>query len=89
MTMMTALEMASKFKWAALTVTFNFGTGYQGHVSVEGQTRIVQHETSAGSSVWVGPVCLTFDTVVVVEPVGQEGAKVSVHQIYQKNAVAA
>jgi|688.fasta_scaffold06007_27 hypothetical protein len=86
---MTALEMGSRYKWAALTVTFNFGTEYHGHVTVEGQTRIVRNETSVGSAVWVGPVCLTFDTIVCVEPIGLEGAKVSVHRTYQEKPAAA
>lgn len=83
---MTAFEMASKFKWASVTVIFNFGTAYKGHVTVEGQTRIVNVEGSSGSAVWVGPVALAFDTVVYVDSIGEEGAKVSVRRDYQEAA---
>jgi hypothetical protein len=82
---MTAFEMASKFKWAKVQVIFNFGTGYNGHVAVEGQTRIVSIEGSSGSAVWVGPVALSFDTIVYVDPIGEEGATVRVDR-YQEAA---
>jgi hypothetical protein len=78
---MTAFEMASKFKWVNLTVYFN-----KGHVTVEGQTKIIG-QNEPGESVWVGPVCLTFDTVVNVDTtIGQEGAKVKVHYSYKEAA---
>lgn len=86
MNKMTAFEMASKYKWANVTVTFNYGQDYRGHVTVEGQTRIVNNESSVGSAVWVGPVALAFDTVVCVEAIGEEGAKVNVHRVYQEAA---
>lgn len=85
---MTAFEMATKFKWACLTVNFNFVENYCGHVTVDGQTRIVHG--ASGSAVWVGPVALTFDTVVFVsETIGSEGAKVNVHRVYQQVSEAA
>lgn len=86
-TTMTALDMANQFKWVSLTVNFNYGTGHGGHVCVEGQTRIIG-EGGSGSAVWVGQVCLDFNTIVYVEPVGSEGAKANVHRIYQRAEAA-
>ena len=83
---MTALEMATNFKWAILTVNLNYGFGYSGHVDAEGRTRIVhgQAGSSVGSAVWVDRVALSFDTVVCVEKIGEEAAKVTVHSCDQK-----
>lgn len=85
MTVMSAFEMANQFKWVNLTVNFNFGNDYGGHVTVEGQTRIIGNGEQ-GSAVWVGQLALSFDTMVCVEPVGSEGAKANVHRLYQKAA---
>jgi hypothetical protein len=82
---MTALEMATNFKWAILTVSFNYGSGYCGHVDAEGRTRIVRGEI--GSAVWVEKVALSFDTIVRVEKIGEEAAKVSVYSNDQKAEV--
>lgn len=75
---MTALEMAMKFNWACLTVNFGFG-----HVTVEGQTRIVQTPSAVGNAVWVGCVALAFNTVVTVSETVGSGAKVGVYRCNQ------
>lgn len=86
---MTAFEMASKFKWAIITVSFNFvGENYNGHVSTDGQIRVVYKENGPEiSAIWIGSVCLTCDTIVYVEQtIGSEGAKIHVRSSYQNAA---
>jgi|GEM_PF-5760925 len=83
---MTALEMAQKYGWAKVIVSFAFNNVYCGHVTVEGQTRIIDI-SGGGSAVWVGTLALSFNAMVVVSEVAG-GAEVRVHSSYQ-NANAA
>jgi hypothetical protein len=84
-TEMTAIEMARKYGWAEVTVFLDYGSGYAGHFTVGGRTRII--ENSNADAVWVGNLALKFDTVVSVETVA-EGAVVSVHSLHQSKMVA-
>jgi hypothetical protein len=69
----TALEMAKKFPWAEVTLLF-----HDGHITVVGKTRIVDKQ-SPGNAVWVNNLCLGFNTLCKVEPVGTEGCNVTVN----------
>lgn len=75
---MTALEMAQKYKWANVTVSLDFGSGHCGHITVEGQVRIVE---GYGTTVRVGTLALYHNTIVSVnEEIGSDGARVDVYR---------
>lgn len=80
---MTAEELAARYKWADLTVSFGFktkeGTPAGGHVRVEGLTKLVEGDYDL-RTVWVGPVALPTDIIVAVDhEIGTEGARVYVY----------
>ena len=81
-TEMTALEMARKYGWAEVTVHLGVG-----HFTISGRTKVIETGGN-GNAVWVDKLALDFGTIVNVEPMGNEGAAVSIFIIQNKKIAA-
>ena len=67
---LTAREMASELDWAQVVVHFV----WRGHVEVQGRVEVITNSDGEPSSVWIGPLCLGLETVVMLQ-----GDKATIH----------